>query len=105
MPIIALTTLSNSTPEGKNKGSITEAINRIVIRGVPRQNSMYVTDSALIIAISERLPKASKIPKGNAKTIPTKANANVRRKPPHWVVFETGMPKKPPYTKTIKMNG
>ena len=102
---MARTTLSNSTPEGKNNGNITDAINRIVISGVPRQNSMYVTDNALTIGISERLPSASKIPKGNARIIPTNAKAKVRRKPPHWVVFETGIPKKPPYTKTIKMNG
>ena len=53
----------------------------------------------------ERLPKASNIPRGKAKTIPTKASANVSSKPPHWLASDSGMPKTPPPTTETKKTG
>ena len=75
---------------------MTDAINNIVINGVPRQNSIYIMLNDLTTGILERRPNASNIPRGKAKTIPTKARANVRSKPPHWLASDSGIPKIPP---------
>ena len=44
-------------------------MNRTVINGTPRQNSIKIIDKLLIIGISERLPSANKIPKGREATM------------------------------------
>ena len=59
----------------------------------------------LTTGILDRRPNASNIPRGKAKTIPTKARANVRSKPPHWLASDSGIPKTPPPTTEIKKIG
>ncbi|MCY1428993.1 hypothetical protein D9M71_448940 [compost metagenome] len=82
-PIIARSSLSKLMPSGRNSGSITDDMNRTVINGTPRQNSMKVTQTTRIAGIFERRPSASRMPSGKAPAIPTVAITRVSIRPPH----------------------
>ena len=78
-----LSNLSKSIFSGKNSGKITDDINKIVIKGTPLINSIYITEIVLIIGIFDILPKAKTIPIGNDAIIPTAATTIVSSNPPH----------------------
>jgi hypothetical protein len=48
---VLLIRLSGLTPSGRNKGSITFAVKRRVIKGTPRINSINITHIDLIMGI------------------------------------------------------
>ena len=77
----------------------------MVINGVPRQNSIYIMLKDRTTGIFERLPSANNIPRGNARTIPTNARANVNNKPPHSLASDLGIPNTPPPTVEMKKIG
>ena len=62
---------------------MTLAINKTVISGTPRQNSINAMDIIRIMGSSERRPSASKMPNGKETTMPVTAITNVTNKPPH----------------------
>ena len=95
-PIIARNSLSKLMPSGRNNGSITDDMNSTVISGTPRQNSMKVTHTTFTAGIFERRPKASRMPSGNAPTMPTVAITRVSISPPHWLVGTFSRPSTPP---------
>ena len=67
-------------------------MNRTVITGTPRTNSMKVIETALITGSSERRPSASRMPSGSEKTMPMAATTTVTRMPPHSEVDTTVSP-------------
>ena len=58
------------------------AMNRIVMNGTPRTNSMKMTHANLTTGIFDRRPSASRTPKGNEKTIPKRAVSKDTKIPP-----------------------
>ena len=91
-PTIHLKRLSISTPCGTNKGNITAAKNKTVIKGIPLQNSINIIDKAFTTGNLDLLPKARIIPSGSAKIIPIKPNNTVKKAPPHLCVLTDSNP-------------
>ena len=86
-PTMHLKRLSISTPCGTNKGNITAAKNKTVIKGMPLQNSINIMERALTTGNLDRLPKARTTPSGKANTMPIKPKRTVKKPPPHlWVI-------------------
>ena len=81
--IIALTNLSMKKSSGKNIGNITADINKTVIRGTPRQNSIKPTEIYLINGNPDLLPRANAIPIGKQKIKQKKEIIKVKDRPPH----------------------
>ena len=77
---------------------MTEAMNKTVINGTPRQNSIKMIDKLLAIGISERLPSANKMPKGSEATMAVVATTNVIRRPPQSLVSTLINPESKPVT-------
>ena len=71
MPIRARSNLLKLVPSGRNRGSITEAMNSTEMSGTPRHSSMKTTHMVRMTGISERRPSASNMPMGSAATMPT----------------------------------
>ena len=92
-------------PESKNNGKTLEAMNRIVISGTARINSIYITEKNLTVDNSDCLPNASKIPIGNEIIIPTAAIMSVSIKPPSLYVSTSGKIPKPPSRRKYDNNG
>ena len=86
-------------PDSRNNGSTNEAINRIVISGTARINSIKSVEKSLITLKSDCLPRAKTTPIGKEIRIPTEAIIRVSSKPPHWCVSTTGNRPKPPAIK------
>ena len=83
-------------PDGSKSGNITPAINKTVIKGTPRQNSIKPMEKYLITGSFERLPMASKTPRGKQKIIAKIEMTKVKNNPPHSLVSTGINPKKPP---------
>ncbi|OMP13833.1 hypothetical protein COLO4_00852 [Corchorus olitorius] len=83
---MARSSLSRFMPSGRNSGSITDDRKSTVISGMPRQNSIMVTEMTLIAGSFERRPRASRMPSGSAPTMPTAAMTMVSIRPPHSLV-------------------
>ena len=97
-PMMARSSLSNETSSGRNSGSITLDMNRMVISGTPRQNSMNITESSLTIGIFVRRPSANMMPMGSDAAMPHNASTSVTRRPPHSAVSTSRSPKSMPMT-------
>ena len=87
--------MSGDQLSGTNSGSMTLAMNRTVISGTPRTNSMKITENSRTAGICERRPSASRMPIGSEATIPTAATTMVTSTPPHCVVETRGKPIEP----------
>ena len=92
-------------PGGKNRGSITEAMNSTVTRGTPRTSSMNETHSDLTTGMVERRPSASTMPIGNEATMPTIEISRVRNSPPQRLVSTRGCSGPPPANSQAATNG
>jgi hypothetical protein len=88
----------------KNRGRTTDAINKMVISGKPRINSIYTTDKNLMTGIFDWRPNANNTPIGNEATIPAVATTIVNIKPPHLCV-STISKLSPPYSKNKAIIG
>lgn len=95
IPIATLSNLSTSVPDGNNKGNITAAANKTVIRGIPLHVSIKQMQKYLMIGISDLLPIARRTPKGKDRIIPKIARINVKASPPHSLVSTIVSPKPP----------
>ena len=62
---------------------VKEAMNRIVIKGTARINSIKSVENSFITFKSDCLPSASKTPIGKDTMIPTDAIIRVSNNPPH----------------------
>ena len=82
--------MSTFVPGARNSGSITDDMNRIVISGTPRTNSMNHTDIQRAKGILERRPSARMTPIGNDIVMPTVATTSVTSIPPQNWVSTTG---------------
>ena len=56
-------------PSGRNSGSITLAMNRMVISGTPRTTSMNMIERVRTTGSFDRRPSASRMPKGSETAI------------------------------------
>ncbi len=92
-------------PGSRNSGSTKEAINRIVMSGTARTNSIKSVEKSLITLNSDCLPRASTTPIGKETIIPTEAITKVRSNPPHRWVSTTGNNPNPPEIKTYETIG
>ena len=63
-------------------GNITDDINKTVINGTPRQNSMNPIEIYLIIGKSDLLPKERNNPTGKQKIRQKNETINVSERPP-----------------------
>ena len=106
IPTIHLTNLSTYDPSGKNIGNITDAMNKTVISGTPRQNSINPMHIYLIIFNSDLRPIANKTPNGKQNIMAKIEIMNVNAKPPHSVEGMYDKLKLPPANnvKAIKGN-
>ena len=73
--------------------------------GTPRTNSMMPTLTARTIGMSERRPKASMMPSGNAPTMPVLATTSVTMRPPQRDVGTCARPNIPPDSKITASTG
>src|ERR1700691_1151756 len=102
----ARTSLSGSKRSGTNNGSMTLAMNRTVINGTPRTNSMKITDKTRTAGRLERRPSARNMPIGSDATIPTVATTTVTSTPPHSDVETATRPiGGNPYSSTMDRTG
>ena len=102
---IARSTLSRSTWAGKNSGSSTEPMNRMVTSGVPRKNSIHRMLTIRTAGICERRPSAIAIPIGSAATIPMIASTRVSISPPQSEVRATFSPSHSPCSSANASSG
>ena len=72
------------------------AMNRMVIIGTPRTNSMMPTHRLLMAMKRDRRPSASRMPNGTESTTPITASSSVSISPPHLVVSTGSSPRPPP---------
>ena len=100
-----LINLSINVPSGKNIGNITDAINRTVIKGTPRQSSIKPMEIYLIAGKSDLLPKAKKTPIGKQKIIAKAEIINVSDNPPQAAVSTYLRPKSPPEISLMPIKG
>jgi hypothetical protein len=73
-------------PLGMKSGSMTEAMNRMLIRGTPRIISMKMMAITRMAGSFEERARASTTPKGNPKASPTAESRNESGRPLHCVV-------------------
>ncbi|MCY1298037.1 hypothetical protein D9M70_475010 [compost metagenome] len=88
--------LSMVMPSGMNSGSMTVAMNRMLINGTPRTISMKLTPRMRMAGRLEARASASAIPSGSAQARPMKESMKESGSPPHCVVGTTVRPKNPP---------
>jgi hypothetical protein len=69
-----------------NSGSITEAMNRMLISGTPRISSMNTMAMTRIAGSFEERASASTTPSGNPTARPTAVRRKDKGSPLHWVV-------------------
>ena len=81
-----------------------DAINNTVIRGTPLHISIKIVESNETIGSLDLLPKASMIPMGKDKTIPTPAITSVKNNPPQSLVSTFSRPS-PPEKRKTQMTG
>ena len=67
---------------GTNNGNRLLAMNKIVMNGTPRTNSMNTTLAKRTAGSGERRPSARNTPSGKEKTIPTTAVSSETKIPP-----------------------
>ena len=82
IPICTLKRLLIFIPWGRKIGSMTEAMNRMVISGTPRIDSIIPMLSDLTTTIFDRRPRASSIPRGIEIKIPMEASPVLNISPP-----------------------
>tara|TARA_B100001093_G_C26128134_1_gene717892 strand:+ start:263 stop:562 length:300 start_codon:yes stop_codon:yes gene_type:complete len=75
-------------------------MNNTVIKGTPLHISIKTVESSETTGNFDLLPKASIIPMGNDKTIPTPAITRVRKRPPQSLVSTFSRPSPPEKRKT-----
>ena len=92
MPTSGRRNRSGVQASGRNSGSIVFAMNRTVMNGTPRTNSMNRTLASRTTGNSERRPSASRTPSGSEKTMPTSAVSSETKMPPQSSVSTTGRP-------------
>ncbi len=73
------------------------------MRGTPLHISIKIVESKETTGNLDLLPRASIIPMGNDKTIPTPAITRVRNRPPQSLVSTFSRPKPPEKRKTQMM--
>jgi hypothetical protein len=69
-------------------------MNRTVISGTPRTNSMKITENSLTSGMFERRPSASTTPIGSENTMPMADTTTFTSMPPHNVVGTWDRPKR-----------
>ena len=89
--------LSKSSPCGRNSGKTFTATNRMVMSGTPRRLSMNTTLTALTAGMLERRPSASTMASGKPITSVPENRIRVSGRPPHWLLSTSGRPRTPPH--------
>ncbi len=74
--------MSKFVPGGRKTLSRNVATRSSVISGTPRMNSMKPTEIALTMNMSERRPRASRMPSGSEKAMPVMPMVIDSMKPP-----------------------
>ena len=77
-------------------------MNRTVISGTARTNSMKTMQSVLMIGSFEWRPSARRMPSGSETTMPTTEMISVTSRPPQCSVGTTGSPNSAPPTSRMK---
>ena len=102
MPANGRSRRSGVHASGRNNGSRLFAMNKTVMNGTPRTNSMKMTLAVLTTGSGERRPRARSTPSGKEKAIPTTAVNSETKMPPHSPVSTIGRPSRDEPRKRMK---